>query len=358
MKKKMLFVSMHLPSLNVPEAGQKISYNKLKEYANIYDVKLVSLFNEMESKFYNDGEFLFCSSINLFKITNYHRIINLIGNLYLPYYYAIRNDRRIKKIICEFIKNNPDGIVHIEYENGLYLIPKQCKLEKRIVLHDVISQSILRFIEGEKSFFKKIALIFLYRWVCKSEKNKLKKFEQVIVLNEKDKNLLSGLGVNENVKLEYPQINEMFYKIQREIYDKNKIMFWGAMNRFENIDAVKWFCSSIFPHVLNEIPDVKFYIVGANPPDEILRLASNNIIVTGFVNDPKIYFENCFISVVPLRYGAGIKIKVLEAMAAGMTIVTTTVGAEGVVDDAQKLHINDDEVSIANEIIKLISSEK
>ena len=75
---------------------------------------------------------------------------------------------------------------------------------------------------------------------------------------------------------------------------------------------------------------MKFYIVGSKPSEKIKSLASEDIIVTGFVEDPKDYFNIMDISVIPLRYGAGIKIKVLESLASGIPVITTDVGAEGI----------------------------
>ena len=107
-------------------------------------------------------------------------------------------------------------------------------------------------------------------------------------------------------------------------------MFWGAMNRKENEDAVIFFMNNIWPYINKENKEIKFYIVGSKPTDKVKSFESENVIVTGFIEDPKEYFKIMDLSVIPLRYGAGIKIKVLESLAAGIPVITTDVGAEGI----------------------------
>ena len=104
--------------------------------------------------------------------------------------------------------------------------------------------------------------------------------------------------------------------------------------------------------------NVKFYIVGANPTDEVKKLASDNIVVTGFVENPKDIFENMDISVVPLRLGAGVKIKVLESLASGLPVITTDVGAEGIIaQNGRDILIENDPKKFAEILNKLISDE-
>ncbi len=111
--------------------------------------------------------------------------------------------------------------------------------------------------------------------------------------------------------------------------ERRDIMFLGGFTHPPNVDAVKWFVEDILPEIKKQLPDVKFYIVGSNPPREILSLNSEEIVVTGYVSDLKPYFETIRVFVAPLRYGAGVKGKIGEAMAHGLPVVTTSIGAEG-----------------------------
>lgn len=141
---------------------------------------------------------------------------------------------------------------------------------------------------------------------------------------------------------------------------KKDLMFIGGFNHGPNVDGIKWFVEEIFEIVLKKYPNMKLYIIGSNAPEDILKLNSENIIVVGYVTDEQLveYYQKCRIDVVPLRYGAGIKGKVVEAMYYGIPIITTSIGAEGLKNSNEFLGIGDTKEEFANEIITLYNDEK
>lgn len=168
----------------------------------------------------------------------------------------------------------------------------------------------------------------------------------------------------DHIKKEIPNvvgraIPAYIYESEKEyvklVNNRKNLMFVGGFGHKPNIDAVLWFTSEILPLVKKRISAVKFYIVGSNPPDEIKELQSEDIIVTGFVSDDELedLYNSCRIDVVPLRYGAGVKGKVVEALYNQIPIVTTSVGAEGLPDIEDYLVIADDPVDFADLIIKI-----
>ncbi|MBM7609065.1 GT2 family glycosyltransferase/ubiquinone/menaquinone biosynthesis C-methylase UbiE/predicted nuclease with TOPRIM domain [Lysinibacillus composti] len=171
------------------------------------------------------------------------------------------------------------------------------------------------------------------------------------------------------IKKYYPTINAIAIPayifeekefIESNQADKEGLLFVGGFGHKPNIDAVLWFVSSVFPKIVEEKPDMKFYIVGSNPPNEISSLASKNIIVTGFVTDEELdlLYKKSKLVVVPLRYGAGVKGKVIEAMYNQVPIVTTSVGAEGIIDSENILMIADTESEFANQVINLYDNDE
>ncbi|WP_317704528.1 glycosyltransferase [Methylomarinovum caldicuralii] len=107
-----------------------------------------------------------------------------------------------------------------------------------------------------------------------------------------------------------------------------RLVFVGGFQHDPNIDAVLYFCRDVLPRIAARIP-VEVYIIGSSPPPQLCKLNSNSIFVTGHVEDTLPYLKRSHISIAPLRYGAGMKGKIGEAMAAGLPVVTTSVGAEG-----------------------------
>ena len=126
-----------------------------------------------------------------------------------------------------------------------------------------------------------------------------------------------------------------------DIKQRKNIMFVGGFAHGPNVDAVKWFAAEIFPSILEKYPNLVFYIVGSSPTEEILALASDNIVVKGFVSDEELecLYRECRMAIVPLRYGAGMKGKVIEALYNKIPVVTTPIGAEGLEEYKNVLNV-------------------
>lgn len=135
---------------------------------------------------------------------------------------------------------------------------------------------------------------------------------------------------------------------------RKDLMFIGGFVHPPNVDAIMWFVNSIWPRIKKILPDMKFYIVGSNPPRRIKALANTDIIVTGYQKDVEPYFRRSRVFVCPLRYGSGIKGKIGHSMSMGLPVVTTSVGAEGMglVHEENAL-IADDEGSFVRNVVRL-----
>lgn len=136
--------------------------------------------------------------------------------------------------------------------------------------------------------------------------------------------------------------------------DRKDIMFLGGFGHLPNVDAATWFVTEVFPHVSHELPDVKFFIIGSDPPQDVRALASADIIVTGHVKDLTPYLGKARVFVAPLRYGAGVKGKIVTSMSYGVPVVTTTVGSEALdVVNGRECLIEDDPERFAHAVVKL-----
>ena len=106
-----------------------------------------------------------------------------------------------------------------------------------------------------------------------------------------------------------------------------------------------------------EESDVEIHIAGRNTPQNIFDLQSKNVIIHGEVEDAKAFLNNYPISVVPLLSGSGMRVKILEAMALGRVVVSTSIGAEGILaKNSEEIFIEDDELSFAKTIINLLQN--
>lgn len=139
-------------------------------------------------------------------------------------------------------------------------------------------------------------------------------------------------------------------------FDNRKdLLFVGSFGHKPNVDGVLWFIDEVFDKIKEEIPDVKFNIVGSNPNGEILKLQSESINVLGFVSDEELsnLYKSTRVVVAPLRFGAGMKGKVVEALYNKCPIVTTSIGAEGINNLNNAITIADDCETFAQKVIEL-----
>jgi O-antigen biosynthesis protein len=129
--------------------------------------------------------------------------------------------------------------------------------------------------------------------------------------------------------------------------DRAGIMFVGGFSHAPNTDAVLWFSKNVLPKVLKCAPDLVFYVVGANPPEEVRLLESENVKVLGYLEDSDLValYNSTKLTVIPLRFGAGVKGKTLEAMYYGSPVVATTIaleGLEGISGTVEAVDLEDD----------------
>ncbi|MCX7670846.1 MAG: glycosyltransferase family 4 protein, partial [Anaerolineae bacterium] len=134
------------------------------------------------------------------------------------------------------------------------------------------------------------------------------------------------------------------------------VVFVGAMDWPPNADAVLWFHHRVLPLIRQALPAVQFYIVGKDPPPAIGRLAEEGAVhVTGFVEDVRTYLARAAVFVVPLRVGGGMRLKLLQALAMGKAIVSTTIGAEGIaVAHGRDILLADDPAAFARCVVDLL----
>jgi GT2 family glycosyltransferase len=147
---------------------------------------------------------------------------------------------------------------------------------------------------------------------------------------------------------------------QESLKSRRNILFVAGFAHPPNIDAASWFVSEIYPLVKIHNPDIHLYLVGSNPSDEVRRLAGMDITVTGYVTDEELadYYSRARVAVVPLRFGGGVKGKVLEAMRFGVPLVTTPTGIQGLAEAKDAIEVTEHMDTFANAICELLVNDQ
>ena len=151
--------------------------------------------------------------------------------------------------------------------------------------------------------------------------------DATIVVTEGEREILMERGI-ENVFV-VPTLHDVEMQEPRDFKSTAGLLFIGGYNHTPNVDAAKWLSSEIMPRIWERDPSVHLHLLGSNPPEDVQALASDRISVPGYVQDVSDYFRSSRVFVAPLRFGAGIKGKVGQALSYSLPIVLTDVAAEG-----------------------------
>ena len=134
------------------------------------------------------------------------------------------------------------------------------------------------------------------------------------------------------------------YEIEDEYIpsDQPELFHLGSMNWMPNVEGLEWFLEDVFPAILEKFPSLTFTMAGRSIPESLQRFASDHVIIAGEVESANEFMLSKDIMIVPLLSGSGIRIKIIEGMALGKTIITTSIGAEGLnVENGKHIFIAD-----------------
>jgi len=145
-----------------------------------------------------------------------------------------------------------------------------------------------------------------------------------------------------------------------DLRDRHDLMFVASFSHPPNADAAVWFVNEVLPIVTAVMPGVRVFLIGSNPSSEVLSLAGDQVVVTGFVSDEVLadHYRKARLAVAPLQYGAGMKGKVIEAMRFGLPTVTTQAGAQGLAAASAFLAVEDDAAAFARAVVVLLRDDR
>ncbi len=228
--------------------------------------------------------------------------------------------------------------------------------------HNIESEIMWRYSETAVGFARKAYARRTARLMEDMELRLLKGCDAHIVPSSREREKLLARGPKARIEIVGNGVDVAYYSNDpTESAMRRDILFVGSMDYHANIGAVLEFANTMWPGILAQHPDLRFVIVGRNPPPEVRALVNlQKIEVTGTVDDVRPWYRSASVVVVPLRTGSGTRLKILEAMAARVPVVSTRLGAEGldVTDGANILLAETAQETIAAVDALRISPEK
>ncbi|HEV8039334.1 MAG TPA: glycosyltransferase [Bryobacteraceae bacterium] len=223
--------------------------------------------------------------------------------------------------------------------------------------HDIYFQSIGRGLAGTRSFIRKTKASFEYLRALRYELKILPKFDRIQVCSPANGDYLLSFLPSLAGKLDDNRagISTARYDFQPNGREPHTMLFLGSFRHLPNIEALDWFMRKVLPRVFEQSPDARLIIVGADPPPKhSLPDFGERIELRGFVEDVREPLSRYAVFVCPILSGSGMRVKLLEAFAAGIPVVSTKLGAEGLTDkDADVCALADSPEAFAAKILEL-----
>lgn len=237
--------------------------------------------------------------------------------------------RKMQQMLDDVLSKEKFDLVFAEFGMMGYYSLKSNAL-KVLDAHNVEYDNYMRMAQHARTWLRKQHYLHEYRGLFREECNAYRKQDIVFTTSARDKEIIDEIAPKVPKYVIPNGVDTEYFIPNNDKVEPNSLVFTGLMKYVPNYDGILYFLDEIFPLILKEIPDVKIYIVGNQPPPFLQRRASANVIITGFVEDVRPYVWRSKAYVVPLRMGGGTRLKVVEAMSMKKPIVTTSIGCEGI----------------------------
>ena len=344
------------------------TYHILKGAAQNHNVTFVTFIQlpEHELKKENlDHLKSFCKAVYPFEIPADLSRVTLAKMLFLnlfsslPFVAQKYDAPMMRQKIREIIQTQHIDLVHVDMLPLAAYINEFENLPKILVNHNVESVRLYRWFRAEPNPVKKIYLGIQWLKLRSFEQSAMNKFDGCVVVSELDRELLRKMGVKSRLFVVPNGTNTKFFEPNNGKVVENSVLWIGHMDVHTNKDAVLYFWKDIYPILKKKYPQVKMTFVGTAPPKEIADAAQKDpqVKATGFVDDIRPYIDEAAVMVVPIRIGSGTRLKILDAMAMGKAIVSTSVGCEGLnVNDGKDILIADNPEGFSDKTIGLLKT--
>lgn len=349
-----------LPRIPWPlEKGDKLrAFNQIKQLAKNNEVILCALNDKKVNK---EDAFKalqpYCTSVNFIDLGKASILFNLAMAFFkgIPiqcgYFYNKRAHKKISKLIA---KHQPDMLFGQLLRVAEYI--RKEKTVKTIDYQDVFSMGMKRRYEIAPFYLKPI---------FNMEYKRLRRYEHDIFNDFDVKTIIS---IPDRIHIDHPKKDEILivpngvdheYYTPRESEKKYDIVFTGNMAYAPNVNAVEYLANQILPIVWDKLPDVKLYVAGATPDPRVKKVASDKIIISGWIDDMRDAYAQSKIFIAPMRIGTGLQNKLLEAMSMRLPCITTALANNSLHAEKDKeILVGNNEHELAQHIITLLTDKE
>lgn len=370
-KIKILIITAYLP-YPLDAGGRVRQYELLKRLAKKHEITLISFINSQKELEYVPLIEEFCFRVETVmqrqrpvvpRSKTLDRLSRLGQIIYTPFTKETTSlvqsfdSPELTSKIDEVMREQDFDLVQVEFTQMAGYLPERCVIPSILIEHDIMFRKCYRFFQASSSPLIKTQTLIDYRKLREFELKACQKYDEIIVMSREDRGFLLKYQPDLNISVIPNGVDADNFKTRRAGTPEN-IVFIGWMENTPNIDALNYFYHRIFPLIKRKTPQAKLVIIGKGAPQALQALyRDNSINFTGYVDDLRPYLANCAAFIVPLRIASGTRLKILEAMAAGCPIISTSIGAEGLeLTDGKNILIADNPKTFASAVVEIMTN--
>ncbi len=359
---KILIISPLVP-WPLYSGGSVRIFNLLKQMS-LRGHEVFLLVGENSSSLTIDSELAgFCEKIYTYKIPIFNSFFFHLRSVFsFKIYPAVKfQSKYFKEILYSILSEKKPDIIWVNFSFMVDMLPDGLHKKIPVILDQHESERLVYYGYLKKgNLLQKVFSLINIIKLNAFERKVFSNINIVLCVSEGEAAVI-GKHIKKEVKiLVVPNgVDEAFFNnLDSKTSKENIIIFCANMAIRRNIEAAVWFAKRIFPKIKRQIPDAKFWIVGSWPSLEVLRLNEiPGVKVVGMVKDIKKYYTKGKVFVAPYHFGAGTKLKVFEAMASGVPVVSTDIGAQGIeVTNNKNIVIANNENDFCNSVVELLSN--
>lgn len=344
MSLRVLFLTCHLPYPPL-SGGRRREFELLRRIGTQLDVRLCAISKTLDEDLQNANALAdFCTRVHVVPAEPLRTTESQV-----PFQVLRHRSRHVARALSR----TDYDLVHVE---GFYLMQHLRGLANRPTV--LVEQNIEYQLWEQRAAHSSGRLAWRHRREAertrRAERTAWHRADGVGALTPEDRRVIQAAGV-EQVHL-VPDGVEPVAGAARTPADAPAIVTYIGNFAYEpNVDAALYFAKDVFPHVVRAVPDARLLLVGNEPPRQVQALADRSVVVTGRVPDVSPYLREATVVVCPLRIGGGVKVKMLEALAHGKAVVSTSIGIQGLSAAADgAVVVTDDAGAMAAQVAELL----
>jgi sugar transferase (PEP-CTERM/EpsH1 system associated) len=360
---RILFIATQLPL--PPDTGGRIrSLNLLQQLSRDHSVTFLSTVPRNTSESLLRRMEQYCSHFIAIPqkqtdVRNLRYFLKLICNFASSYPFSVAKDYSpaLARRIRQALGSSEYDVLVCDYLHASINLRGINSVPKVLFQHNVEAEIFRRYYLQQSNLLAR--LFWLYQWkkMQRYEARVSRSIDRCVAVSKTDQLTFQRDYGLTNVSAIDTGVDLSYFSAAKAKKLPHRLVFTGSMDWLPNEDAMSWFTREILPKVRQTIPEVSLAIVGRRPGSKIKKLGESDpgILVTGRVEDVRPYLAEGSLFVVPIRIGGGTRIKIFEAMASGIPVVSTTVGAEGLpVQHQHHLLLADSPEDFAQAVITLL----